>query len=392
MSDIVYTPPPDAVLADYKRMLQNLGYYSAEVTEEPPNYPNPTFAIVKDPKTSIVSLVIIGNAFSYVTERTIRFFRNLRIIPQHIEVFDLDSDDLIFEVKPGTTDTPFYTFQKKLADKNWADYDFRIVIQLSSIGKQTRSSIPQKSPVQDKKKASKKKTSAGMPFVTPFKPSPVMVKPRKLSQLKLHEQSEEELLKAAQSRKEAKEKEKQAEKEKGDEIQIPTSVGELSENEKIILKEILKRPKRKVQSNHIRKITGLDQDVIRNTLRELVDKNILRVSSGWYILKKSIAAPLSSKTQDSSTTKRATVRSESRQRRLMSQIEAEAEGRNRGTKKFTEEPVEAPRPTENIAPYNDEADFFDFPSAEEEDSRGGRKRKDIDFYDEFDDFESYDDY
>jgi DNA-binding MarR family transcriptional regulator len=51
------------------------------------------------------------------------------------------------------------------------------------------------------------------------------------------------------------------------------------------IRAIKSRPNLKAQSNLLTRPTGLKQSVLKEVLRNLVDKGILRVSYGWYILK-----------------------------------------------------------------------------------------------------------
>lgn len=64
---------------------------------------------------------------------------------------------------------------------------------------------------------------------------------------------------------------------------IPTEVS-LTDNEKLVISAIRARPKRKAQSNLLTRPTGLDRDTLRQILRGLVERGILTVSYGWYIL------------------------------------------------------------------------------------------------------------
>ena len=63
-------------------------------------------------------------------------------------------------------------------------------------------------------------------------------------------------------------------------------VGEgLTPEEIATINAIKSRPNLKAQSNLLTRPTGLKQSVLKEVLRNLVDKGILRVSYGWYILK-----------------------------------------------------------------------------------------------------------
>ena len=63
-------------------------------------------------------------------------------------------------------------------------------------------------------------------------------------------------------------------------------VGEgLTTEEIATIKAIKARPNLKAQSNLLTRPTGLKQSILKEVLRNLVEKGILRVSYGWYILK-----------------------------------------------------------------------------------------------------------
>lgn len=63
-------------------------------------------------------------------------------------------------------------------------------------------------------------------------------------------------------------------------------VGEgLTLEEIATIKAIKSRPNLKAQSNLLTRPTGLKQSILKEVLRNLVEKGILRVSYGWYILK-----------------------------------------------------------------------------------------------------------
>ncbi len=59
----------------------------------------------------------------------------------------------------------------------------------------------------------------------------------------------------------------------------------LTPEEIATIKAIKSRPNLKAQSNLLTRPTGLKQSILKEVLRNLVDKGILRVSYGWYILK-----------------------------------------------------------------------------------------------------------
>jgi hypothetical protein len=369
------------ILKEFKRMLHNLGYNSQDMTEEPPNQPNPTFAVIRD-KKNIISLVIFGSVFSYVVERAIRFFRYFSVVIQSIEVYDISSEENLLNVKSQGTENIFQELQDRLVEKNWDNYDFKFVVKLGTASKPTQlkkgktpTIIPamiRPTPVNTTKK-----------YVTPFKPSPVMLKSRKLSQLKRRISEEVDLTPTPTIQ--SKEKEEKTEEELQEEILKSLTDAPLNEDERTILKEILKHPKRKVQSNHIKKKTGLDQEVIRATLRQLVNKNILRVSSGWYILKKSISTPLSSKGAQAQA-KKPLVRSEARIRRLRAQIEAESFGErdNEEEDMYPERPTKAKKSANDLdeSRFSEEQEFYS-PITDEDDNNtrigggGGKKTRKI---------------
>lgn len=380
MSELTGIPPSDIILINYKRMLRHLGYFEEPPLIEPPNSPNPTFAIIKDPETQKVSLIIMGSVFSYMTERTIRFFRDSNISLQNIEVYDISTDEKLLELNPSKSNNPLYELQQELTEHGWSNYDFKIISELVVSRAVKQSAVTS---IANELVTTEKPVIKGLsPFITPFKPSPIMIKPKKFSQLKTTETNDSELLSPIPNKTENKTEDKSTPTETDaiSLIEIP-----LNDDEKAILREILKHPKRKVQSNHIKKKTGLDQEVIRNTLRDLVDKNILRVSSGWYILKKSIALPITSKSsqENNSNSKRPVVRTEARTRKLMAKIEAEAAGERDDeeedaypehhmatTGSSEEEPITAEFDDTNEFPLTEEVDFFGGKLPRDEDEEG----------------------
>jgi hypothetical protein len=368
------------ILKEFKRMLHNLGYNSQDMTEEPPNQPNPTFAVIRD-KKNIISLVIFGSVFSYVVERAIRFFRYFSVVIQSIEVYDISSDENLFNVRSQGTENIFQELQDRLVEKNWENYDFKFVVKLGTASKPTQLKKG-KTPAIIPAMVRPTPVNATKKYVTPFKPSPVMLKSRKLSQLKRRVSEEVDLTPTPPIQ--SKEKEEKTEGELQEEILKSLTDAPLNDDERTILKEILKHPKRKVQSNHIKKKTGLDQEVIRATLRQLVNKNILRVSSGWYILKKSISTPFSSKGAQTQA-KKPLVRSEARIRRLRAQIEAESFGErdNEEEDMYPERPTKAKKSADDLdeSPFSEEQEFYS-PITDEDDNNtgiggGGKKTRKI---------------
>ncbi|MFX1514166.1 MAG: hypothetical protein ACFFCQ_16435 [Promethearchaeota archaeon] len=65
----------------------------------------------------------------------------------------------------------------------------------------------------------------------------------------------------------------------------------LTDIESIIVNALLERPKNKAQSNLLARSTGIAQDQIKGVLRGLVKKGVVRVSSGWYVLRKDRIQP-----------------------------------------------------------------------------------------------------
>ena len=68
-----------------------------------------------------------------------------------------------------------------------------------------------------------------------------------------------------------------------------TGIVGLTDNERLIIDAIVARPKQKAQSNLLSKSTGMPQEAVRKILRLLVNKGVLRVHAGWYVLKTKVA-------------------------------------------------------------------------------------------------------
>ena len=192
MSELTGIPPSDIILINYKRMLRHLGYFEEPPLIEPPNSPNPTFAIIKDPETQKVSLIIMGSVFSYMTERTIRFFRDSNISLQNIEVYDISTDEKLLELNPSKSNNPLYELQQELTEHGWSNYDFKIISELVVSRAVKQSAVTS---IANELVTTEKPVIKGLsPFITPFKPSPIMIKPKKFSQLKTTETNDSELL------------------------------------------------------------------------------------------------------------------------------------------------------------------------------------------------------
>lgn len=221
--------------------------------------PSVSFKENKERKTLIIEL--LGSPWHIVIELAIRYLKELGVTFKSVIVNSTTDSEKLFEVDPSIFPNLIFAVQQRLKDRNLFNSEINLIIEISTftIGKKQVSSP---SPLLKKTRI-------------PIKgPSPVMFKRSKLSQLAKRDIPEPEPVYVPPPKPEIPE-----------EFNLPI-LDELGEDERTILKEILKRPKKKVQSNHIAKHTNLEQEIIRDVLRDLVNKGILKVTSGWYVLKK----------------------------------------------------------------------------------------------------------
>lgn len=245
-----------------------------EIYLDPTNDANflPTLKLNQDSEKKTLIIEILGSPWHIITELTFRYLKEIGVTFKFVKVFSIGNESKLFEVDGSTFPNIIFTVQQRLKDRDLFKSEIKIVLHLSTfgIGKKTLStpSLLRKKPNLPIKGIKGIKTSLV---------SPVMFKRSKLSQLAKRDIPEPEPVYVPPPKPEIPE-----------EYNLPI-LDELAEEEQIILKEILKRPKKKVQSNHIAKHTNLEQEVIRDVLRELVNKGILKVTSGWYVLKKQTA-------------------------------------------------------------------------------------------------------
>lgn len=280
MSSSALTNTARMIFSDFAKYLEHNQYTTTkkkdrsgldEYLADPLQDTNPAFHLYQDQKVKSLFIEVHGMPWNYMVEMSLRYLKLLSVSVKSIDVYSVPEDELLTQVESITNPNPLFTIQQRLFDKNMSGRDVRMVIQLSAVRKPSQASSTPSTP--------RRKPMVGRPRIpirAPVGPSPVMHKRRKLSQLVRREVQEPEptLVAAAPAPQETEE-----------EIDLPI-LDNLTEDEQTILREILKRPKKKVQSNHIAKKTNLDQDLIRENLRSLVNKGILRVSSGWYVLKK----------------------------------------------------------------------------------------------------------
>ena len=195
-----------------------------------------------------------------------RFLKELGVNYRSLEVYSIPDQDKLFEIDSSTTQNMLFTVQQRLYDRNLFNSEVVMILNLNAYAVGRKKTIKAPSPLMKPK----------LPIKKALGVSPVMFKRSKLSQLAKRDIPEPEPVIVAPP---------EPEIQPEDVVDLPI-LQELSDNEQTILREILKRPKKKVQSNHIAKKTNFEQDIIRDVLRDLVNKGILRVSSGWYVLKK----------------------------------------------------------------------------------------------------------
>ena len=237
-----------------------------EILLDPNEGNNPSIKISQESKRKTLIIEIVSNAWHPIVEFLFRYLKELGVNYRSVEIYSIPEEDKIFELDSSTTQNLLFTIQQRLFDRNLFDSEVIMVLNLNAfaVGRKPMLSTP--SPL----------IKPSVPLKTALNVSPVMFKRSKLSQLAKRDIPEPEPVIVAPP---------EPEIQPEDVVDLPI-LQELSVNEQTILKEILKRPKKKVQSNHIAKKTNFEQDIIRDVLRDLVNKGILKVSSGWYVLKK----------------------------------------------------------------------------------------------------------
>ena len=237
-----------------------------EILLDPEEGNNPSIKISQEPKKKTLKIELVSNAWHPIIEFLFRYLKEMGVNYRSMEVYSIPDEDKLFEIDSSTTQNLLFATQQRLNDRNLYNSEVIMVLNLNAYAVGRKQMISSPSPMIKPK----------LPIKTALGVSPVMFKRSKLSQLAKRDIPEPEPVIVAPP---------EPEIQPEDVVDLPI-LQELSANEQTILKEILKRPKKKVQSNHIAKKTNFEQDIIRDVLRDLVNKGILRVSSGWYVLKK----------------------------------------------------------------------------------------------------------
>jgi len=270
--------PNKMIITDFIQILKNNGYSKQSSTSNDPSrdlsteswstaiQPNPIFQFYQHPTKKTLVIEMLGNLYSFMTEICLRYFKQLGLQPKIIQVYSTTKNEKLFEIE--SIHNPLFIIQQHF--ENEMIIDVKLVIQMGAI--KTQSSIKPR-----RKALPLGRITGGMRIKGSFAPSQVMFKRRKLSQLARRDLPEPETPYIPPI--------KPKEVDPIVTYHLPI-LDELNESQQIILKEILRRPKKKVQSNHIAKKTNLEQDLIRQVLRELVEKNVLRVAAGWDTLRK----------------------------------------------------------------------------------------------------------
>lgn len=307
--------PNKMIINDFTHFLKENGYTNnhnrkplsdqIKTEEIPVEYwqteiqPNPNFQLYQHPRKRTLIVEIVGNLWSFMTELSIKYLKELGVQPKVIQVYSEKSNNKIFEIE--SIPNPLFVIQQHFNDDIENSLDFKLIIQMGAVSTKI---INKKHQIKPGKLASPlRKIPLPMRIKSTVAPSQIMFKRRKLSQLARREIEEPETPIPPPI---------QPKEEDPIVVYHLPILDTLSKPQQVILKEILRRPKKKVQSNHIAKKTNLEQDLIRTVLRELVDKNVLRVSSGWYILKKPPDAKDESETMPPKTKLKKTARKKRR--------------------------------------------------------------------------------
>jgi hypothetical protein len=267
-----------------------------EITIEHSEPNLPFFFIQQEPKKKTLIIEITGSPWNIITELSFRYLKELGVTFRRVDVYSMYDNEKLFEIEGMVFPNILFTIQQRLQDRDMFNQDIKLVFHISTL------SVGKKTPTDPKPILKRPKIPIRGLKTRGIKPmiSPVMFKRSKLSQLAKRDIPEPEPVYVTPPKPEIPE-----------EYNLPI-LDELEEDERTILKEILKRPKKKVQSNHIAKHTNLEQEVIRDVLRELVNKGLLKVTSGWYVLKKQVMDGEENDEEEEKTTSRRKKKSSKR--------------------------------------------------------------------------------
>ncbi|MHA2363745.1 MAG: hypothetical protein ACXAC7_07290 [Candidatus Hodarchaeales archaeon] len=340
--------PNQMIVTDFLRFLKQNGYMKEEydpstktldakneIVVLPPNEPNPAFQLYQHPTRRTLIVEILGNPWSFMVEISLKYFKELGVQPKLIQVYSPDGREKLFEIE--SIINPLFIIQQRLYERKDFFDDIKLVIQMSAVSSFKK--LPSVRSVSGTKKRPRLRIKA------PVAPSQVMFKRRKLSQLTKRDIPDPEPMVVTPAT---------PVQEPEIEYTLPI-LDELSEPEQVILKEILKRPKKKVQSNHIAKKTNLDQDLIRNVLRKLVERGVLRVSSGWYILKKP-PTKADEKEPETTTSKPSKTKSKRRRKSSRSARKTKRKGRKKKSSGIKKQIEKSDLPVDNGG-YSDYDDY-----------------------------------
>lgn len=348
----VFSGPNNIVVKHLSEFLGKSAYIRTdtknhEILLDPDQGNNPSIKISQEPKRKTLIIEIVANPWNPVVEYVFRYLKELGVNYRSLEVYSIPENNKIFEIDSSTTQNMLFTTQQRLTDRNLFNNEVVLILNLNAYAVGRKPVMKSPSPLMKPK----------LPIKSALGVSPVMFKRSKLSQLAKRDIPEPEPVIVAPP---------EPEIQPEDVVDLPI-LQELSDNEQTILKEILKRPKKKVQSNHIAKKTNFEQDIIRDVLRDLVNKGILRVSSGWYVLKKQ---PSGGDDDENETEEKPSSR-------RTSGSSKKTGSRRRGSRKAGRKKVEVPK-------IEDDEEEHTSDTKEEED--------DNDFGDEGNDDDSFDNY
>ncbi|MHA2299013.1 MAG: hypothetical protein ACXAEU_12355 [Candidatus Hodarchaeales archaeon] len=226
-------------------------------------------------------LLLIRGNFGHFLSEYVRFIESLGLTAVKIQLADLDGEDNYYQSSWKQDKRNMIPhFMTKASDEGWLYGEFVIKIYFLR-GK--------KKDAKERKMDDLAAHSSYSSYPGTSQPTEIMYRERKLSKLARREVSDPVILTPRISHVKSAVIE---EKPRQEYLDIYDQA-DIDHNEKLVLKEIMARTKRKAQSNHLKKTTGLDQELIRKILRGLVEKGVLQVSSGWYILPDKMDEPAS---------------------------------------------------------------------------------------------------
>lgn len=218
-------------------------------------------------------LLRIKGVFGHFLKDCVTFIESLGVTTVKLQIADLDGEESYYQSSWKKDKRKIIPrFLSKAEEEGWLYGEFIIKVYFLRARKKA---------ISDSSAGERITVSPYKGYTDSYQSSKVRYRERKLSKLARREESESEQERTLNK------KEMTVEEIEGTQsrIELPEIGKDLDKNEELIVKEIMLRSKKKAQSNHLKKSTGLEQDLIRKILRNLVEKGVLKVTSGWYMVR-----------------------------------------------------------------------------------------------------------